>query len=273
MRRITTRGFGLFALLLATTATASPEAASVGQPASAVSQSHAPRIAVPGPGGSSATTPCNEPWKSSNWSGYAVNCATFTSVTGSWTVPSVSNPLGKKVAQYSSSWVGIDGFDRGDDNLIQAGTEQDWIDGTASYDAWWEILPAPETLIPSITVRPGDVMTVSITQGSPDWTITIADTTTHKSFTTERSYAGPQSSAEWIQEAPTVGGRIASLARDSPIVFEDLTANDAPPGLTSSEAGKMVKHRKVISIPSGPNAAGDGFTVVFGKTAPAPPPS
>jgi len=201
-----------------------------------------------------------------------VNCATFTSVTGSWTVPSVNAPHAENAFQYSSTWVGIDGFDRGDDNLIQAGTEQDWMGGTASYQAWWEILPAAETPIPSITVHPDDVMTVSITKGSPNWTITVTDTTTHQSFTTKKAYAGPQSSAEWIQEAPTVGGSIASLAHDSPVVFEGLTADATSPGLTSSNAGKMVKGRKVISIPSAPNATGDGFTVAFGKTAPPPPP-
>jgi hypothetical protein len=183
----------------------------------------------------------------------------------------VSAPRARSAVQYSSTWVGIDGFHRGDDNLIQAGTEQDWMDGTTSYQAWWEILPAAETLIPSITVHPGDVMSVSITKGAPDWTIIVTDTTTDQSFTTRKPYSGSRSSVEWIEEAPTVGGGIAPVANDSPVVFEGLTANASPPGLTSSEAGEMVKGRKVISIPSAPNSAGDGFSVAFGKTAPPPP--
>src|SRR5579864_8030027 len=44
------------------------------------------------------------------------------------------------------------------------------------------------------------------------WTITIKDVTTGGSFSTVQSYSGPQTSAEWIEEAPTVGGRIAPLA-------------------------------------------------------------
>jgi hypothetical protein len=33
--------------------------------------------------------------------------------------------------------------------------------------------------------------------------------TTGKSFTTLQAYAGPLTSAEWIQEAPTIGRRVA----------------------------------------------------------------
>jgi hypothetical protein len=167
--------------------------------------------------------------------------------------------------------VGIDGFNYGDDNLIQAGTEQNWVDGTPHYSAWWEILPTNETLIPSISVHPGDVMTVSITEGSPEWTITVTDATRGQSFTCQELFDGVRSSAEWIQEAPTVGGRIAPLAHDSTVEFYDLTANGANPGLTTANAGVMVKGGKRISTPSAPNAQGNGFAVAYGKVAPPVP--
>lgn len=275
MRRKNARLIGLAPLLVvATGATASLGMASASPVASMVSEAQAPRIDVPGPHGITRKTPCNKSWRSTNWSGYAVNCATFTSVSGSWTVPTVTAvPHSKKAVQYSATWVGIDGFDYGDDNLIQAGTEQDWIDGTPFYRAWWEILPADETIIPSISVHPGDVMAVSITQGSPDWTITVTDTTRGQSFTTQEPFGGVRSSAEWIQEAPTVGGGIASLAHDSTVEFDELTANGANPGLTGTNAGVMVKGGKDISTPSAPNAQGNGFAVAYGKVAPPVPTS
>ena len=43
---------------------------------------------------------------------------------------------------YSSSWIGIDGLANRD--LIQTGTDSDYVDGSPHYDAWWEILPAAE---------------------------------------------------------------------------------------------------------------------------------
>ncbi len=208
MRRSTAGrvGFLSFVLLITTTTYGIVGGGSVVQ---AASESHAARIPIPSPPRRLSATGANQSF-SRNWSGYAVTNGPYSSVSGSWTVPTVTAPAHRRKAQYSSTWVGIDGYDNQD--LIQAGTEQDWISGVASYQAWWEILPKPETTITTMTVQPGDVMNVSITQGSPDWTITVTDTTSGQSFTTNPSYSGPLSSAEWIQEAPWVNGGIAALA-------------------------------------------------------------
>ncbi|HVC71599.1 MAG TPA: G1 family glutamic endopeptidase [Acidimicrobiales bacterium] len=225
-------------------------------------------IPAPGPHRFKAATAAPAPWSSRNWSGYAVTGTGFTSVTGQWTVPTVIAPKRKRVSRFSSTWVGIDGFNN--TSLIQAGTEQDWLGGVAQYQAWWEILPDPETAI-TMTVHPGDVMAVSITQGFPDWTITVSDQTTGKTFTTTPTYSGSLTSAEWIQEAPTVGNHIAALAHDSTVVFDLATVNGSSPAFVKADSGTMVKHRKVISIPSLPNPAQDGFAVAFGKVAPPAP--
>src|SRR4029077_12176370 len=130
---------------------------------------HHPRI--------SAGVGSNAGWASSNWSGYA-QTGTFTRATGAWVVPTVAR---SRKATYSSQWVGIDGFNNA--SLIQTGTEADFYNGSAHYAAWWEILPAAETVIPAITVHPGDHMTASITKGSGSgsgWTITISDVTRGK---------------------------------------------------------------------------------------------
>ena len=107
---------------------------------------HHPRIPASRPANVAAG------WASSNWSGYAATGTTYSSVTAKWIVPAVT---ASRKATYSSDWVGIDGFNNSD--LIQTGTESDYYNGSAHYAAWWEILPASETVIPSITVKPGDV--------------------------------------------------------------------------------------------------------------------
>jgi hypothetical protein len=174
-------------------------------------------------------------------------------------------------ATYSSEWVGIDGYNNS--SLIQTGTESDYHNGSAHYDAWWEILPAAETVIP-MTVKPGDVMTASITQGAgSSWTITITDTTTGKSFTTIKTYTGPQTSAEWIEEAPTVGGRVATLANYRLSTFDPGTVNGGNPLLTASDGGVMVQKGLQVSTPSNPDQDTDGFNAAYGATAPAPPSS
>jgi hypothetical protein len=209
-------------------------------------------------------------WAARNWSGYAVSGVGFTTVSGSWRVPTVNRT---KNDRYSSTWVGIDGFNNS--NLIQAGTEQDWFRGQPYYQAWWEILPAVETPIPAskITVSPGDAMTVSITKGIPNWTITVSDTTTGRSFTTLQAYTGPGTSAEWIQEAPTIGRATAALAVDSTVVFDHASVNGGNANLTAADAGVMTRRRQQISTPSLPDADADGFAVQYGSVAPAAPPS
>ncbi len=209
-------------------------------------------------------------WSSSNWSGYAVTGSGLTAVTGSWTVQGVSRT---KRASYSSQWIGIDGFNNG--SLIQTGTESDYVSGAAHFAAWWEILPAAETIITSVPVRAGDRMSASVTKNSNGtWTISIKDNSTGGSFSTVKSYAGPGASAEWIEEAPTVGGRIAQLAHySSPQTFDPGTVDGRSPGLRSSDGGEMVQGSQVVSIASNPDGDADGFNMAYGSTQPSPPSS
>lgn len=230
---------------------------------------HAPMIPAPGPPGLHAATAPSIPLRSANWSGYAISGTGFTSVTGQWTVPTVTPPARRRDNRFSSTWVGIDGYTN--DNLIQAGTEQDWWGGAAHYYAWWEILPAVETELVTPTIHPGDTVFVSIAEGVPSWTITVSDETSGQSSTTLPPYSGPLTSAEWIQEAPLVGCCIAHLAHDSTIDFTEATANGLSAGLVPADSIEIVRQHKVISVPSPPAAAGNAFAVAYGDVPPSPP--
>lgn len=213
----------------------------------------------------------NTGWASTNWSGYAISSGTYNDITGSWTVTAVSK---SRKATYSSTWIGIDGFNNSD--LIQTGTEADYYSGSAHYNAWWEILPAAETPISTISVKPGDVMNAHIhNNGNGTWTITISDKTNGQSFTTTQSYSGPASSAEWIQEAPTVNGRVATLANYGEVTMDPGTVNGVNPGLTAADGGYMENSSgtQIISMPSNPDSDTDGFNVEYGSAVPAPPAS
>lgn len=209
----------------------------------------------------------NAGWASSNWSGYAKS-GTYTRITGAWVVPSVAS---SQKATYASQWVGIDGFNNG--QLIQTGTETDYYNGSAHYAAWWEILPAAETVIASIKVHPHDHMSATIAKGSgSSWTITIRDTTTGATYSTTRTYTGPGTSAEWIEEAPTVGGHQATLAHySSPDTFDPGTANGRNPALAAANGGVMIQHGIQVSTPSRPDSDTDGFNMAYGATVPQPP--
>ncbi len=115
-------------------------------------------------------------------------------------------------------------------------------------------------------------MTASIkNDGNGDWTITINNVTENESFTTTQAYSGPAESAEWIQEAPTIGGHVATLANYGQTTFDPGTVNGGNPGLVIADGGVMIQHRKQVSTPSAPDSDTDGSNVAYGSTAPSAP--
>ncbi|HWF14852.1 MAG TPA: G1 family glutamic endopeptidase [Acidimicrobiales bacterium] len=255
---------------------------------------HAPRIPGPGNGNGLHST-----WSASNWSGYA-ETGTFTGVTSTWIVPAVA---ASSSPTYSSAWIGVDGFNNS--SLIQTGTEEDYYNGAAHYNAWWEILPAAETALPSTYgVGAGDHMKASIYEtatvsgggghghkngGSQHvWEITIADTTLGWTFSTSQAYNGPGASAEWIMEAPEVGGRVTTLASytvnapagtgdfDSAGVLTSIVTSGTPlytsAGLNyQKDAGVMIQNNQTVSSPSNPDGALTAFNVAHGSVQPSAP--
>jgi Peptidase A4 family len=160
---------------------------------------------------------------STNWSGYAATGSTgaFKSVSSSWVQPAVSCT---SKSTYSSFWVGLDGYSNS--ALEQTGTEADCISGRATYGAWWEVLPASESAY-SVTVRPGDSLTATVTDnGNGTFTMTLADPT--ENWTKTTTHAGSSgyqdSSAEVIAEATEVNGQIAKLSNFGTVTFTNSTA-------------------------------------------------
>jgi len=201
-------------------------------------------------------------FQSTNWSGYA-ETGTFTSAVGHWTVPTVSRTT-TTPNRFSSQWVGIDGFNNS--NLIQTGTEADFTNGSAHYLAWWEILPAAETVIPGITVHPGDSFTASVAKVSgTTWHISITNNSTGQSFSSNKTYRGAGTSAEWIEEATSVNGQIGPPAKFSTFSFTNLTSNGANPNLNVNEEILLVQNGTTFSTPSSPSG-GNSFSVRYTGT-------
>lgn len=214
---------------------------------------------------------------SSNWFGYQQGALEqggklFHSITGNWTVPTATQHTAGQ-AEDSADWVGIGGgcvdasCALGDATLIQTGTEQDVAsNGSASYDAWYELVPAPEFVITSMTVVPGDQMHAAISQvatGVDVWTVTLQDLTRGETYTTTVPYPSTMDTAEWIEETPLEIGTnagFAALPNLTNPAFNSATVNGANPGLKPSEEMQLVDSSgNVIGTPSAPNATGDGF--------------
>ena len=198
---------------------------------------------------------------SSNWSGYAATGGTFTSVTGTWTVP---QPSGTS-AGADATWVGIGGVNTRD--LIQAGTQSMASGGgSVRYEAWIEMLPDSSQSVP-LTVRPGDSVTVTITeQTAGSWLITIKNNTTTRSYSTTVSYSSSRSSAEWIEEAPSSGRSVVPLNDFGVVTFTNGSAVKNGQTVTISGAGAtaitMINgSRQAIAQPSTLTSDGASFSV------------
>ena len=177
-----------------------------------------------------------------NWAGYAVTPGSgITAVSSTFTVPAA----GEVPPGFGASWAGIGGFSTSD--LIQAGvSENDAVGGAllgGQYNAWYEILPASETPItggctgnvPSCAVNPGDKISVNISNaGGNTWDISLSDAG-NWSWSKSLNYASTESSAEWIQEAPSLAG-VQTLPPDVGTVSFGATSTYTQGGTTHTIA-------------------------------------
>src|SRR6266550_8220140 len=216
-----------------------------------------PNVTQPG-------TPASATSSSSNWSGYAASGGTFTSVTATWTVPTVAATS----TGADATWVGIGGLTSSD--LIQAGT-QAMVDGsgTVEYSSWIEMLPASSRNVP-LSVSAGDSVTVTITQQSGnDWLISMKNNTTNGTYNVTVQYDSSNSSAEWVQEAPSVGRGLVSLDLFGTVQFSGASAVRDGKTMSASALGAKAitminRQGQALAQPS--TIAGDGSTFSITRT-------
>jgi hypothetical protein len=220
-------------------------------------------------------TPPIDYGSSANWSGYAEEGGPYTSVTGTFTVPSLTTSA--TCSELTSEWVGIDGVSNTD--LIQAGVMESNINPTTGSCSpsstyvwpWWEILPASAAGV-NLTVNPGDSLTVSITQSQgTKWVIDITDNTTGAKSSVQKTYSGPAKSAEWIVEAPTsdqVCKGQCNLAPYSPAVaFSNVNYSG---NVSQLDAISMVQRGSTVCKPGGISGWPSSFSVAYSGTQSAP---
>ena len=216
--------------------------------------------------------------QSTNWSGYAVEGTSFTKALGSWTVPSVN--CSQTPNTYSSFWVGIDGWTSS--TVEQTGTDSDCSGTKPSYYAWYEFYPNPSRLINGVPGSPGNHISASVTYSGSNFTITITNVSTGKSYSKTSSVrSAKRTSAEWIAEAPccTRSGGILPLADFGTVDFgQDYTGvgstNDATASGVSGAIGAFGNNifESIMvngstgadeAVPSGLTSDGTSFSVTW----------
>ena len=195
-----------------------------------------------------------------NWAGLVDTAGPFTSVAATWVVPAVQPSPGSEL---SATWVGLDGVSATDPTIIQTGTTQSTVAGQTTYFAWYEMYPAPSVAVAN--VAPGDVVHADITQiGAGAWTVSISDLSNGRRFSVVVAYPGPGLSAEWIEEAPLVGGQVAALADFGAVGFGGVTVDGAAPSPATLDEVEMVGGGgQAIAYPTSVDPAGGSFAVTY----------
>jgi len=200
---------------------------------------------------------------SRNWSGYVATGSTYTSVTGTWTVPQAT---ASGHTATDATWVGIGGVSSND--LIQSGTQNIVSpSGQVTTTAFYELLPDASIQIPNLSVKPGDSVTVTVSQqSSGQWLVNFNDNTTNQNYQTTVSYTSSTSSAEWIEEAPSNGTNVLPLDNFGTVQFSDgtTTQNGTQVSISGSSAHAiaMVNNGgQALATPSPLGTEGASFTV------------
>jgi hypothetical protein len=201
---------------------------------------------------------------SSNWSGvvdfsgasYYNNSSSFYYIYDEYVVPVAEAATCNATWEYSSSWIGIDGY--GSADVLQAGTESDaYCTGSTTYtyySPWYEWYPYGEVRVTSVPVAPGDdifveVWHTSATQGYAYLVNLNTNQYFDIGFSAYPGYGLIGNSAEWVVERPSVGGSLATLTKYTDDLFWDCGAYTE--NYTFYDPGYSGAY--LVSMPSGPS--------------------
>ncbi|GAB2734363.1 G1 family glutamic endopeptidase [Kitasatospora kifunensis] len=187
------------------------------------------------------------------WGGYAVTGGTYTSATGSWTVPTLD--CADTPDSSVSPWIGIDGFNS--QTVEQIGFDQDCTNGVAGYYPWVEMYPA-DSIYFNETVQAGDLITAAVSVSGTSFTLTETDATQHWTKTYDESGSYQLSSAEAIVE--DLGDGVGPVADFGSIAFTDVTFNGSPlESAGTLNSTDLARGNAQLTDNSQP--AGGGFTI------------
>ena len=202
------------------------------------------------------------PGVAGNWAGYVAVGDDFTRVTASWTQPAFL-PSGAPTS--AAFWVGIDGED--DTPVEQIGTEGFSENGLVSYDAWYEMYPAPVVQI-SVAVHAGDTLEGTVSSSAPHrFTLRLVDVTTGASYTTTQTNAqAARSSAEVVAETPSDSE--IRLADFLAVRFRGCAINGLPIGMSLYHRYDLTSDRHVVeAATSALGDSGSSFSVTPTRAA------
>ncbi|KAI0040156.1 acid proteinase [Auriscalpium vulgare] len=165
---------------------------------------------------------------SSNWAGAVWDSAagTYTSVTGTFVVPTPKAPSSGSGTYSAAAWVGIDGDTCGT-AILQTGVDFTISGSKVSYDAWYEWYPDYSYDFSGIPISTGDTIKLTVTASSTKaGTAVIENVTTGKTVTKSltSSAALCEKNAEWIVEDYDSGNSQVPFVNFGTVTFTGASA-------------------------------------------------
>jgi hypothetical protein len=192
------------------------------------------------------------PWTGDNWSGGVVKAPTgqsFTGMLGAWLAPKPYPATATAEWYVCANWIGLDGDGSGD--VCQAGVECQvygtrsvWFAGSAYH--WHQWYPGPAVTVTNVPVNFGDLVTMSLctASGAGSKTATVHFANVTSGVGTSYVISAPigtalvGNSAEWIVEAPAIGGVQSPLADYGEVFFSSCLASLNGSGPAAVGGGK-----------------------------------
>ena len=181
-------------------------------------------------------------YTSHNWDGYFATAANdgtdFTSISAQWVQAAVTCT---SKTSYAGFWIGFDGW--WNDSVEQDGTGAECVNGTPSYNVWWEMYPYNDVQN-GFSIKPGDTIkaTVSYSASTKKFTMTVADVTNGQTLSESSKCHSDQdgcerSSADVISE--DIGGGTDTdglyyLPNYGTETYQDISITD-----TSGDVGSL----------------------------------
>jgi hypothetical protein len=193
---------------------------------------------------------------SSNWAGAILIGTGYTSVTGTFVVPSPSS------SGSGAAWVGIDG-DTCSSAILQAGVSWTRSGSSTSYDAWYEWYPDYSYDFSGISVSAGNTIKVTVTASSKTSGTAVVEnvstgTTVTHTFTNEASEGDLcEYNAEWIVEDYEENGSLVQFADFGTVTFTSCSATDngSKVGTSGATIIDIEQNNKVLTSCSVPSSS------------------
>jgi hypothetical protein len=178
---------------------------------------------------------------STAWAGAVLRGIGYTSVTGTIVVPAPKRPAGadNSTSYAGSAWVGIDG-DTCQNAIIQTGINFYFLGDYVVYGAWYEWYPYSSSSFSGISIRPGQVIQMSvIATSTTSGSVALNNLSTGQSVNHTFTGIGRplcQTNAEWILEDYTSLGITVPFADFGTVKFQNATAWTSSGSVTPSNA-------------------------------------